>query len=47
MKWPRLRSRIFQPQVHLWLVNAQNLANLSQPLTFCRKKIVQQLKASD
>lgn len=24
----------FQPEVHLWLVHAQNLANLSQPLTF-------------
>lgn len=37
----------FQPQVHLWLVNAQNLANLSQPLTFFAGKIVQQLNASD
>ncbi|EPK0079747.1 LysR family transcriptional regulator [Klebsiella aerogenes] len=37
----------FQPEVHLWLVNAQNLANLSQPLTFFAGKNVQQLNASD
>ncbi|NHE80679.1 LysR family transcriptional regulator [Klebsiella michiganensis] len=28
----------FQPEVHLWLVHAQNLANLSQPLTFSPAK---------
>ncbi|HDS9215599.1 TPA: LysR family transcriptional regulator, partial [Klebsiella oxytoca] len=32
----------FQPEVHLWLVHAQNLANLSQPLTFFAGKVVQQ-----
>ncbi|VUS84623.1 LysR family transcriptional regulator [Klebsiella huaxiensis] len=37
----------FQPEVHLWLVNAQNLANLSQPLTFFAAKVVQLLNASD
>lgn len=37
----------FQPEVHLWLVNAQNLANLSQPLTFFAAKVVQQLNVSD
>ena len=37
----------FQPEVHLWLVHAQNLANLSQPLTFFAGKVVQQLNVSD
>ncbi len=37
----------FQPAVHLWLVHAQNLANLSQPLTFFAGKVVQQLNVSD
>ncbi|HFD6834751.1 TPA: LysR family transcriptional regulator [Klebsiella oxytoca] len=36
----------FQPEVHLWLVHAQNLANLSQPLTFFAGKVVQQLNVS-
>ena len=36
----------FQPEVHLWLVHAQNLANLSQPLTFFAGKAVQQLNVS-
>ncbi|MBZ7394747.1 LysR family transcriptional regulator [Klebsiella michiganensis] len=36
----------FQPEVHLWLVHAQNLANLSQPLTFFTGKVVQQLNVS-
>ena len=36
----------FQPEVHLWLVHAQNLANLSQPLTFFAGKVVQQLHVS-
>ncbi|EOF4703441.1 LysR family transcriptional regulator [Klebsiella oxytoca] len=36
----------FQPEVHLWLVNAQNLANLSQPLTFFAAKVVRQLNVS-
>ena len=36
----------FQPAVHLWLVHAQNLANLSQPLTFFAGKVVQQLNVS-
>ena len=33
----------FQPEVHLWLVHAQNL---SQPLTFFAGKVVQQLNVS-
>ena len=37
----------FQPEVHLWLVHAQSLANLSQPLTFFAGKVVQQLNVSD
>ena len=37
----------FQPEVHLWLVHAQNLANLSQPLTFFAGKVVQQLNVSN
>lgn len=36
----------FQPEVHLWLGHAQNLANLSQPLTFFAGKVVQQLNVS-
>ena len=36
----------FQPEVHLWLVHAQSLANLSQPLTFFAGKVVQQLNVS-
>lgn len=36
----------FQPEVYLWLVHAQNLANLSQPLTFFAGKVVQQLNVS-
>ncbi|MBZ7720827.1 LysR family transcriptional regulator [Klebsiella oxytoca] len=36
----------FQPEVHLWMVHAQNLANLSQPLTFFAGKVVQQLNVS-
>ena len=36
----------FQPEVHLWLVHALNLANLSQPLTFFAGKVVQQLNVS-
>lgn len=36
----------FQPEVHLWLVHAQNVANLSQPLTFFAGKVVQQLNVS-
>ncbi|MFS8062285.1 LysR family transcriptional regulator [Klebsiella michiganensis] len=36
----------FQPEVHLWLVHAQNLANLSQPLTFFAGKVVQQLNVA-
>ncbi|MBZ7264672.1 LysR family transcriptional regulator [Klebsiella oxytoca] len=36
----------FQPEVHLWLVHARNLANLSQPLTFFAGKVVQQLNVS-
>ncbi|AKL35897.1 LysR family transcriptional regulator [Klebsiella oxytoca] len=36
----------FQPEVHLWLVHAQILANLSQPLTFFAGKVVQQLNVS-
>ncbi|HHT1167042.1 TPA: LysR family transcriptional regulator [Klebsiella michiganensis] len=36
----------FQPEVHLWLVHAQNLANLGQPLTFFAGKVVQQLNVS-
>ncbi|HCK6980358.1 TPA: LysR family transcriptional regulator [Klebsiella oxytoca] len=36
----------FQPEVHLWLVHAHNLANLSQPLTFFAGKVVQQLNVS-
>ena len=36
----------FQPEVHLWLVHAQNLANLSQPLTFFAGKVVQQINVS-
>ena len=37
----------FQPAVHLWLVHAQNLANLSQPMTFFAGKVVQQLNVSN
>ena len=36
----------FQPEVHLWLVPAQSVANLSQPLTFFAGKVVQQLNVS-
>jgi len=36
----------FQPEVHLWLVHAQSLANLSLPLTFFAGKVVQQLNVS-
>ena len=41
-----LKLADFQPEVHLWLVHAQSLANLSQPLTFFAGKVVQQLNVS-